>query len=109
MKNFNFGAVTLVLGVSSIIGISACTPRPPQEVKYILPDELKDCKVLRIEAASSPDIFAVVCPRNPNSEVIGTHYSRSTGKATQQVSTVVINGERYQKVEERGNGNGKQQ
>ncbi len=102
MIKFNFGAITLVIGVSAIIAMSACTPRPPQEVKYILPDELKDCKVLRIEAASSPDIFAVVCPRHPNNEVLGTYYSKSNGKSTQYISTVIINGERYQKIEKDG-------
>ena len=107
MIKFNFGAVTLVIGISAIIAMSACTPQPPQEVKYILPDELKDCKVLRIEAASSPGIFVVVCPRNPNSEVLGTHYSKSNGKSTQHISTLVINGEIYQKVEEKGNDNGR--
>ena len=93
----------VLLSVAVISTLIGCTPRPPQQIEYVLPEELKHCKVLRIESASSPDIYTIVCPKVEKScqelEIKNSTWQSSSGRTSQNRGAIMINGIEYKKVE----------
>ena len=71
-----------------------CAKRETREIggSYILPPELQDCKVFKLNSDEAGDIYAMRCP---NSTTATDHPYRS-GKTVQHVRTIVVDGVTYE-------------
>lgn len=81
-----------LLTVATMIALAGCNKNTYESSgKYLLPDELSDCKIYVLQADGIGETLNVV--RCPNSQ---TAVNYQSGKIT--TNTVVIDGETYQKV-----------
>lgn len=78
-----------LLILTSIVALAACTPSADTMNFPVMPPEMQDCKVFRIDNGSGTAIVAVRCPN-----------STTTSKNGKQLPTAVLDGATYQKVEE---------
>jgi len=79
----------LLLIIIAGLTMVACTPRASEVSFPVMPPEMSDCKVFRIENGNGVALIAVRCPN-----------SSTTTKVGKTSPTVVIDGTTYQKVEE---------
>lgn len=84
-----------LLGLASLL--MACAPQDPQQVTYILPPELSDCKIYKIDSKSSPVLYVVRCTGEKPAET--SVQFRLTGKTSQTYHTILIDGVEYKAVE----------
>lgn len=80
--------IILVLGIV-LIGCEKITEESTHQ--YILPDELSDCKIYRLQSDNGQVLYITRCD-----DIIAT--SSKQGKT--QIDVITINGEKYQKVEQ---------
>jgi hypothetical protein len=88
-KNFSVALIAAVI-------LAGCQPSQPTTVNYILPQELNDCKVFKIDAEYSPELYVVRCGPGINTVA---QYQQSNGKTSTNRTTILIDGEVYEKVE----------
>lgn len=78
--------------------LMACEPQDPQQVSYILPPELSDCKIYRIDSKTSPILYVVRCTGEKTTET-SVQWKVQSGKTSQTYHTILIDGVEYKAVE----------
>ena len=78
--------------------LMACEPQAPQQVSYILPPELSDCKIYQIDSKYSPLLYVVRCTGEKPTET-SVKWNVSSGKTSQTYHTILIDGVEYKAVE----------
>lgn len=76
------------------ITLSACNnyvPSQPSTIGYVLPPELKDCTIHRIDAASHPYLYITRC-----SGSVTTQWTTGSKQKTTHATTVIIDGVEYE-------------
>lgn len=73
-----------LIGVMVVLALAGCENRAT-EVHYVLPNELKDCKIYYLESTRNHDLTVMRCPNSTTS----TNYSVQNGKARTPVTNIV--------------------
>lgn len=74
--------ICLVVGLMVLAG---CAPQAPVEQVYPLPEEMKHCKVYKLDDGDRP-IRVVYCPKADTA----TSYVQSCGKSCKRVVTTAV-------------------
>ena len=82
--------------------LAGCEPQQPIQVSYIMPAELSDCKVHKIDSTGGPILYVVRCSGQKATEKpteTAVDWKVTSGKTTNYYHTILIDGVEYQKVE----------
>ena len=80
--------------ICSLFLVSGCNDAlPPEPMNYVMPDDLKDCKVTKIDG-NGPFLFVVRCPNSATS----TQWVENHGKSSNTYTSVYIDGAEYVKA-----------
>lgn len=79
--------------ICSLFLVAACERQAPAEKSYIMPEDLKDCKVIQIDG-DGPFLYVVRCPNSTTS----TRWEVPQGKSRATYTSVYIDGVEYTKV-----------
>lgn len=86
----------IILGLVLCSMLVGCTTKTTEITHgYVLPDELKDCSVYKLQSESQQSLVVIRCQNSTTS----TNWAQKQGKSSISRSVVVIDGIEYEKKE----------